>query len=380
MQWKSGDDGRQPAGPAQEPDQLIRQWRETFESQVTDLSTSPEWMGLAATAAGLADRFHLVAVRRGERLVGIAGFVEATRSHFGARLRSREMPSDELVVYHNEWAGAEAEQVVEEVARAGGHECDLIYVPAVPTGGDTHRRLTDAARRNRWTLLAVPGYRSPYLPLAGTWDEFLAGKSSNFRYTLKRKQRALEKLGSLEERWFEDAGSIGELLECITRIEASSWKADADMAISGRAAEEGYYRALLPWLAGKGALLANVLSIAGEPCAYSLCCHWNGRVAQLKTSFAEKFAEASPGLAVNAAAIREAFRRRAGEFDFLGDVMPHKMHWTSQVRPHDNLFLFTRTLRGRWVGRLKRLAGFLRRTTHPVTRGRGKHRQAGPAQ
>ena len=147
----------------------------------------------------------------------------------------------------------------------------------------THRILLQAAAENSWFMLRIPGHRSPIVRIREPWASYLEGKSSNFRYTLKRKQRALEKLGEVTEISFGDVASVDRLLVIMERIEAASWKKDASMAITGSAEETRYYHRLLPWLAGKGALEANAILIDSVPAAYSLGCVWRGRVGQLKT-------------------------------------------------------------------------------------------------
>lgn len=360
-------------------DALIGLWRETFETSVRDLSVSPEWTLRAAQSAGLGERLRMLGIRRGDgRLLAFGAFIDVQERIYGIQLRVREMPGNRLVVYHNEFVGEHGDALLERMFSTGQTKCDLICVPAVPKDSQTDQAVQKAAARHRWTMIRIPGYRSPYIPIEGSWDDYLARKSSNFRYTLRRKQRALENLGRTSEKWYECVESVDELLNCIAQIEVSSWKVDASMAITGSAQETAYYRALLPWLAGKGALRANVISVNETPAAYSLCYVWRGRVAQMKTSFDERFSGASPGLVVNASAIRRAFESGALEFDFLGDVMPHKMHWASDIRAHDHLFVYTSTMRGRLVGSLKQLNYRLRPYATYVTAGRGAHRDGTP--
>jgi CelD/BcsL family acetyltransferase involved in cellulose biosynthesis len=286
----------------------------------------------------------------------------------------RELPGNRLVAYHNEIPGDARRELIEGIAAAGGRACDVMHLPAVLRDSPTDVATRELAAARGWRVLRVPGNRSPYVPLVGSWDAFLAGKSSNFRYTLKRKAKALAGHGKVSSVRYERTDTVAELLKHINTIEASSWKAAADMAITGSEQEMAYYNELLPWLASIGALAANVSFIGEQPVAYSLCCHWRGRFAQLKTSFDEKFNAGSPGLVVNAEAIKYAFEAGANEFDFLGDVMPHKQHWTAQLREYDHLFVFTNTLKGRALGAAKQIVQRLRPAQVPITTGRSGRR------
>ena len=43
----------------------------------------------------------------------------------------------------------------------------------------------------------------------------------------------------------------------------------------------------------------------------------------------------------------DAFERGFEEVDFLGDTEPWKLEWTTTTRPHDWLFVFSKSSRGR---------------------------------
>ncbi|MGQ0384079.1 MAG: GNAT family N-acetyltransferase [Gammaproteobacteria bacterium] len=353
----------------------VREWTRRHADRLSDLSASPEWSLIAADTAGLGGQVSLAAVYGpADALAATAVFVESTARMCGVKVRIRELPGNRVMAYHHELPGEHRIALLRALAGTHDAPCDLLLVPAVERAGPTDAATAAFAAERRARVERVPGVRSPYIVIRGTWEEFLAGRSANFRQDLKRKRKALEALGELTERWFSRQDEVGELLECVHRVEGASWKVEAGMAISRSAQESRYYAALLPWLARIDALVANVLFVAATPVAYSLCYRWRGRIAQMKTSFDERLSTATPGLTVNAAAIRYAFESRAMEFDFLGDVMPHKMRWTDQVRSHDNLYVFLPTPKGRWVGRLKSLIRRLRPHRPVATVGRGGRR------
>lgn len=350
------------------PDRLLRQLRE----RRLDLSLAPQWSLLSALSGGLEQELHGIALLDGQEPVACASYLVGTRRQYGVPLRVRELPGNRLVCYHGELAAADRiAGLLAALVGAGPPECDLLYLPEILRDSPTDRAIREAVRAHRWQWQALPSARSPYLPIAGSWQAFMEGRSSSFRYLLRRKQRALERLGATTERWFEQESSIPELLRAIAEIEEGSWKVDAAMAISRSRRETAYYELLLPWLARLGTLSAVVVQVGDAPVAYSLCYVWCGRMAQMKTSFKESHAEASPGLTATAASIRRAHELGLAEFDFLGDVMPHKTQWTALLRPHDHHYVYPRTLRGRLVGGLKRVARRLRGVRQPETIGRG---------
>lgn len=356
-------------------DRAVRDWVMRFEADLQDLSVSPEWSLIAAETAGLGECLSVAVIDRADGTPeAVAVFLESTVRMCGVTVRIRELPGNRVMAYHHALVGGHAGELLRAVAEADGVVCDVMLVPSVERGGATDVATTGFAAARGAQCQRVPGVRSPYVPTTGTWEGYLATRSANFRQNLKRKRKALAAHGDLTERFFAREDEVAELIGLIGQVERASWKVGAGMAISESTQEQRYYAALLPWLARKQALCANVLFVGGQAVAYSLSYRWRGRIAQMKTSFDERVSAATPGLTVNATAIRYAFESGAVEFDFLGDVMPHKMHWTDQVRVHDNLYLFLPTRRGRLVGLAKSLIHRLRPHRQVETVGRGGHR------
>lgn len=311
--------------------------------------------------------------------LGFAAFLEYTEKKYGMALRVRELPGCQLVCYHSAVvARRNVPVIVDALIDHDGRACDLLYVPEVERGGASNESIRQLAARRGWYIHSRPGLRAPYLPLENSWDAFLAGRSSSFRYTLRRKQKALNGLGAVTQKWFTDTDCVSTLLAHVRDIEEASWKVDAAMAISRSTKETSYYSLLLPWLAQQGALQANVLFVGDRPAAYSLCYVWQGRMAQMKTSFSEAFADASPGLVTTASTIERAHELGLQEFDFLGDMMPHKAVWTNLTRDHDHLYVYTAQPRARIAGLVRRLISAVRPADVVTTVGRSGHRPTAP--
>ena len=352
-----------------------------IEAAHLDLSLAPDWTCIAARTAGLDEKLRLVAVgTSGTQDLAFCALVEERqRQHFLSVLM-RELPGSRLMAYHPTLVyQSSPDLLLRTILSLDGRSCDVLFVPSVPVGSETERVLDTYATANGVGVIRIPSVRSPYITISETWEQYLASKSSNFRYNLRRKNRALSTLGRLEEVWYRTPEAVPELLGVINDVESSSWKVGAGMAVSSSRQESEYYAELLPWLASMNALSAVALLLDDVPIAYSLCYVANRRYAQMKTSFSEAVADASPGLAVTALAIRAAFDSGAVEFDFLGDVMPHKSQWTQEVRPHVDIFLYAPSLRGRLLFLTKRLARRLRPQGSTVTVGRsGLHSRATP--
>lgn len=350
-------------------------WRRLVIDAALDMSLLPEWLECSARARDLLDRVRVSVARREGEVVGLVPFLELQTEHYGLRARVRELQGSTVMGYHSGFiARAHHAELIAEAMSAQPLPCDIFVVPNLAPGGASATELAQFVHKRGLRAITYAGERSPYLPIDTTWDRFLAARSSSFRYTLQRKEKALRKRGQLVEREYTTVEDVPALLEAILAVEAGSWKVEAGMAVSDSMMERRYYEALLPWLAREGVLCANALHIDGSAVAYSLCYRWLGRVAQAKTSFDERYQECSPGLVVNHYAIRRAFQSGASEFDFLGDVMPHKTQWTELTRDHETVFVFCGTWRGRLLGLAKTAARRSGRRERERTVGRSGQR------
>lgn len=335
---------------------LRQEWLQLVAAPGVDLSMAPQWFESSVRSRGAGGRAYVFTVHEAGNLVGVIPYVVGTVRTAGLSARSQESPGSFLVAYHPEvisLIGAEAllAMYLQDAAR----RCDVVVLPNVDKNGPTASAAGAVVASTGSLCIRCAGHSSPYLTIDGDWDRFLSTKSKKFRYKIRAGPKNLEQTGAVTNRWFS-AAEADELLPEILCVEQHSWKAAKGMAIGGSEMEQEYYRLLLPFIASQHALHANILYLDSMPIAYSLGYLSNGCVRQLKTSFDERFAHLSAGSVCQQLAIRKAFEIGAREFDFLGDVMPHKNLWATGVREHASLYLFLRTWRGVLSGGARRIA------------------------
>ena len=208
-----------------------------------------------------------------------------------------------------------------------------------------------AARRG----LAEAGFRtvpeavreSPYLALPGSYDELLAGSSSNFRSQVRRRTRQIEKAGDARFVAVTGGERIDELVDALIRVEASGWKGREGTAIASEPEAVRLYRAFAHAAAEHGWLRLYALELDGEVIAADLGCAAGGIGFLVKTGFDESFGKLSPGLVLRAKVLEASIEEGLHGYDFLGGPEPYKLRWTTTVRPRVTL----RAVRGRdaWV-------------------------------
>lgn len=341
---------------------LRGQWTALLDADDVDLSMHPSWLEAVAGAWGCLDELHVCAVYDGTDLRFVLPYRVVRRTMYGIPVRVLE-PASSLASYHVQMLADAPRELPRllAVALAVVPQCwDVLHFGALLVDTPTTAGLRALARERGWRLLSEPGERSPYLRLEGDWASVLGAKSQKTRYTLRRKERRLHAAGRFEEHWYTHAEQTEDLLRAMLHVEERSWKVHAGMAISRRPQEIRYYERLLPLLARLDALRANTLILDGAPIAYSLCYRWRARWAQMKTSFDDAFRQLSPGSVVNLYAIRRACEEGDREFDFLGDVMPHKQEWTDDLRAHEDVYVYSNHARARALGLAKALRHWVR--------------------
>ena len=329
------------------------QWHKLLKRGGLNISLAPEFVRAAAASVGLLDKVRVLAAHCGSELVGVMPFVPTATKMFAIPMKVLSLAGN-LVSYHHELVAPDCQtELLRACLRDPKRSWHVLQMDNVPVDGPTGQALRRLAHEERFALVAYSGDVAPYLPIAQSWDQFLASKSGNFRSNLKRKEKSLLKGGTLGERWFHSVEDVAELYRCMQAIESKSWKSTAEVAVTAEGNEGIYYKELLPFLAGRGLLFANVLYLTGEPVAYHLCYFHEGQVGNMKTSFDEARQSFSPGAVVIQRAIEKAFEAGAHEFDFLGDDQYHKRLWTDSARAHQTYFLFSRDLRARAIGHVK---------------------------
>lgn len=330
------------------------QWASVIHQEGLNPSLLPAWINAIASSVGKIEDIHVLTGVRNNEFEAAIPYLLSKRRVWGIPTTHLELTSN-LVSYHAEIVSESNPYDIVEKLLKSSVSWHIFHAANLRPNGATASALRTIADEIGGRLLVYPTDSSPFLPIKGDWESFLASKNKKFRYKYRQRRKLFEGNPDYSMRWFGKPVDIEILLNDILRIEARSWKAPSRIDISSNSSEKQYYEILLPFLAERGCLLANIFYDGNRPLAYNLCCSWNGWIGQLKTSFDEEFKHLSPGSIVIDAAIREAFLRKAYEFDFLGHADKHKLSWTKHTREHADFFIYGPAIRSRVLGYLKAL-------------------------
>ncbi len=237
---------------------------------------------------------------------------------------------------------------------------DVLEVSRLVENGEAHRAIETACRQLGLPFEGRPGSASPYLPLDGTWEGYLAACSSKFRSDLKRCEKSVSQLGQVEYHFHSDPAELARTYEHIIEIERQSWKHASGSAISARPWEDAFYRELVERAGPRGWLEATLLTVDDQPIAHDLGLIYRGRYACLKTSFVERVRSANVGKTLRRRIIESHYARGIREHDLLGEAEPWKMQWTRALRPHVSLTIYRRKWLAALVAGLRKVRSVVR--------------------
>lgn len=327
---------------------LIPEWRIAADSTAASLYMTPEWvLSLWESHFGKSG-IDFVFDFDHSQLRSVFPLHRRKLRKFGIPILQVDLLTNNYGQNHNELAcfpvnKRSLQQFLDALDLAAW---DVAYLASVPSESLTRDLLIAEATARGHSISLEPNVMSPYLSLPPDWDSFVASKSANFRSDMRRKWNKGTAAG-LEVHLVSGESEAMAALDLILSIEATSWKESEGTSISSQALPLRFYQSFLPRAAKMGWLRVYLVSVKGRPIAYDMGVLLREKYYMLKTSFVEEFGKLSPGVYLRQYVIRDLIDfGGVREHDFLGDAETYKLRWTSQMRPHTNIFIYnTRSLK-----------------------------------
>jgi CelD/BcsL family acetyltransferase involved in cellulose biosynthesis len=174
--------------------------------------------------------------------------------------------------------------------------------------------------------------RSPYVPLDGSFEQYMAGLDRKFRKEIGRLWRRLEDRGEVRVDYDDGSERLDDLLSDGFRLEGSGWKAEAGSAIASDPSRESFYREVSRWAAERGWLRLAFLRVDGRAIAFDLCLEANGVFWALKGGFDVTERKLGPGVLLTHHQIERSFERGFSSYELLGQFDDYKASWTPLAR------------------------------------------------
>ncbi|HEX4835135.1 MAG TPA: GNAT family N-acetyltransferase [bacterium] len=229
--------------------------------------------------------------------------------------------------------------------RSIAHRWDLLELSQVPAGSRTLDELPRLAARDGFQVNVRHLGDSPYIPLRGSWGQYVQGLRSKHRANLRNRIKRLNALGTVSVEEVSTPDRLAAALVDGFRIEAAAWKGRARSAIGSRPELRRFYTRLAERAVERGWLRLQFLTVNGRRIAfaYSLCAE--DKLYLLKPGYEPAYAPFSPSHLLCYLVLQNAYASGLAEYDLLGVADDWKLAWTKDARPHYRLSIFPNRLR-----------------------------------
>jgi CelD/BcsL family acetyltransferase involved in cellulose biosynthesis len=289
---------------------------------------SPDWLGACVEAGEVTRPIVMVAH---DAKHGYGGFLPLGRSKAGA-LR---LPGNRLADWYEPACPREMEgQFLGACAGAlAGLGCHVLALDR--WAGEVEPFASQGRLRAR---RARPDDALPFVEFGpGGWDEYLAGRSRNFRSQLGRRRRKLEEGPGLEFR-LADRSSLDEDWETFKRLHEARWSARGQPGVlAGESGE--VHRAFARTALERGWLRLWVMSVGGNPVGAWYGWRLGDRYGYQLSGFDPAMSKAGIGVVLLAHTIEQGAAEGARIYDLLWGDEPYKERFETGRRMVPSLIL-----------------------------------------
>jgi len=310
-----------------------------------------------AARSGQAGRqLHIVLVREGDRIVGIAPLMRESAVLYALPVRRLALmandhtPRTDFVVAGNE---DEIYRAIWNSLAGEIDQWDVLQLTQLPHTSRTIPAMSRLASSEHLPIGTWKSTNSPFLELAGTWESYWASLPAKFRSNVRNRLTRLNQISTPALEILSEKAAISAALDDAWRLEASGWKDKERTSITSDPAVKRFYTLLAERAVDRGWLRLLFLTSGGRRIAVSYSALYDGRLFLVKTGHDREFHACSPFKVLTYLAAQEAYAQGLREIDFLGDSEPWKHEWTPTVRDHDWLFIFSNSRRARLLHSIK---------------------------
>lgn len=231
--------------------------------------------------------------------------------------------------------GPDVDALVDEVADHLAHLFTWVFclVPGVPEGGLHQRALLRPGRP--WQVRRGAVTQRHVASLDGGLDGFLSRRSTNFRRSLGKSDRAARAAGitfvAPEAAELAGPDAAARLYQRIMEVEAGSWKSLSGVGISSGSMRD-FYAAMLPRLLSRERARVMFARRGDEDIGYIMGGVFDGVYRGLQFSYRDEYARYSIGSLCQLHQIEALCQEGVRAYD-LGTEMEYKTRWAELQFP-----------------------------------------------
>lgn len=293
-------------------------------------SMSFEWMqAWVAVHRHEIKRFYIIEFRdESDLIVGIIPFYVTCHSKFGIKLAVLEVLGgrDRYLmdfVVNNNRLPAVLEATI-KIIKKNLSAWDVVMFPRLNNRRASALHLERELRKNKLRFNTESYYRVPEIALNGDFESYYNNLKKHFRKEMRRKNRKLEKLGSVKFS-VHNVRDDQQPLEVFLHLEDSGWKGKNGSSLIRRKHLLNLYESLIAQDPGSVEVLVFHMWLDNEVIASSICLKTCHAIFVTKITYHEDYGETSPGLHLRLYEIEYAMKSGLRIYSFSGV----EKHWMS---------------------------------------------------
>jgi len=299
--------------------ELESEWKELVAASPTATPfQSFEWQSTCVRHFNRRSRFHLIAVREGDDLVGLMPLIQSQRAWKTLKAIGTGASDYLHPIARAGYESAVSEAIEQSISDAKG--ADLV---------DLHQIREDKAfGKNANAYMPIEQARCLVLDLPNDYEKYLGTLSKSLRYDVRRLDKDLFKTGraSVDQ---VDESQIEEGMARLFETHRKRWrKRGLPGAFIGRA--EAFHKDWAHRAIKEGFLWLSLLKVDGETIGAIYAMTLGTTCYYYQAGFDPAKGSISPGTLLVAATIRRAIAEGKQTFDFLRGDEPYKKRWKPQ--------------------------------------------------
>jgi CelD/BcsL family acetyltransferase involved in cellulose biosynthesis len=309
---------------------LAPDWDRLAVAQATPLC-APGWMlSWWRHMAPPDSQLRVVAIRDQDRLIALAPwFVDRGEgSRVDVRFLGAEI-SDRVDVLCLAGREREARKALLAAITQIRPRPDLVSFEAVSARSEWSRHLARGAprlARYRNSLLPAPSVTLP----AGSPEQWIAGRSSNFRSQMRRMRRKLAERGG-QVRQIVDVDELEPAVDALLRLHLARWQDRAPSGLARAGVRELLHEAAVTL--GPDRLRLWAVEIDGEPISVQLFHAAGDEVKYWNGGWMEQHADLKPAMLAILAALEDAIARGERRLDLGAGTHEYKLRFADADDP-----------------------------------------------
>lgn len=297
---------------------LAAEWTNPNRLNWNSIFVLPAWLQVWWQEFGSGDKPHLLAVRQGGQITGLAPLLlkEGKASFLGSSDVCDYLDFIVAPGRENDFFNT----LLHYLTRKGITQFDL---GAVRPDSTVLTALVPLARKKGYAVRLQPEDVSVELDLPATWEEYLAILDTRQRHELKRKMRGASAEAKLDYRIVSDRTSVNQAVDTFFKMFTGS-RHDKAAFLTSRM--EAYFRSLVDAMAQVGLARFGILELDNVPAAMIIYFDYNDCVYLYNSGYDPRYESLSVGLLCKTLGIKASIEAGRKKFDFLKGNEPYKYH------------------------------------------------------